>query len=182
VYIGHDMIEWFPPDSPLVQAIDFANENFGGGVTYEILVSTESDNGLHEPDVLRRLEAVGEHVLAFEASGLRSGKVVSIVDVVKETHKALNENRDEAYVIPDDRDLISQELLLFENSGSDDVEDLVTSDFETARLTVRITFDDAAFVLPYLEAVEPGIDRSSTINSPESSESSATPSQRPSQR
>jgi len=159
IHIGHDMIEWFPPDADLVRAIDFANDNFGGGVTYEILVSTKSDNGLHEPDVLRKLEAVAEHVLSVEASGLRSGKVVSIVDVVKETHKALNENRDEAYVVPDDRDLISQELLLFENSGSDDVEDLVTSDFETARLTVRITFDDAALVMPYLETVEPGIAR-----------------------
>ncbi|MFK7894680.1 MAG: RND family transporter [Myxococcota bacterium] len=159
IHIGHNMIEWFPETDALPRAIDFMNEQFGGGVSYEVLVSTQSENGLHDPEVLRRLEAVADHILSVEAAGLRAGKVVSIVDVVKETHRALNENRPEAYAIPDSRELVSQELLLFENSGSDDVEDLVTSDFETARLTVRVTFDDAALVLPYLEEVEPGIAR-----------------------
>lgn len=159
IHIGHDMIEWFPPEADIVQAIDFTNEFFGGAVSYEILVSTGEENGLHEPEVLRRLEALSDHLLEVEASGLRAGKVVSIVDVVKETHRALNENRPEAYAIPDDRELVSQELLLFENSGSDDVEDLVTSDFETARLTARVIFDDGAYIIPYLDAVAPGIER-----------------------
>lgn len=94
-----------------------------------------------------------------EGGGLTPGKVISIVDVVKETHRALNENREDSYVIPDERALISQELLLFENSGSDDVEDLVTSDFSTARLTVRLLFDDAAFFTPYMETILPEIKR-----------------------
>ena len=38
--------------------------------------------------------------------------------------QALNENRLSHYRIPDRRDLIAQEFLLFENSGSDDLEDL----------------------------------------------------------
>ena len=159
IHVGHDMIEWFPPDSALVTAVDFANEHFGGAVSYELLVSTGSENGIHEPEVLRRLESLAEYLLEVEAAGLQAGKVISIVDVVKETHRALNENREEAYAIPDDRALVSQELLLFENSGSDDVEDLVTSDFETARVTARVTFDDAAFIQPYLDAVEPGLER-----------------------
>ena len=37
--------------------------------------------------------------------------------------------RQAAYVIPQDRALVAQELLLFENGGSDDVEELVTSVF-----------------------------------------------------
>ena len=157
IHVGHDMIEWFPEDSGLYQAVDYTNDHFGGAVTYEVLVSTGTDDGLHEPAVLRKLEAVSDHMLSVEAATLRAGKVVSIVDIVKETHRALNENRPEFYAIPDDRELVSQELLLFENSGSDDVEDLVTSDFETARLTARVRFDDGSFVKPYLDAVEPGI-------------------------
>lgn len=158
IHIGHNMVEWFPPDADISKAIAFLNDSFGGAASYEILVDSGRENGLHDPDVLRRLEAVSEHVLATEAAGLQSGKVVSIVDIVKETHRALNENRPEAYAIPDDRALVSQELLLFENSGSDDVEDVVTSGFEKARLSARLSFGDGSFFNPYLEAVRPGIE------------------------
>ena len=159
IHIGHDMIEWFPSDAPIVSAIDFTNEHFGGATSYELLVSTGEENGLHEPEVLRRINAVSDYLETAEGGGLVAGKVVSIVDVVKETHRALNENRDEAYAIPAERALISQELLLFENSGSDDVEDLVTSDFSTARITARLFFDDAAFFTPYIETILPEVER-----------------------
>jgi predicted RND superfamily exporter protein len=43
------------------------------------------------------------------------------------TNKALHENKEEYYTIPKDANLVSQELLLFENSGSDDLEDVVDS-------------------------------------------------------
>ena len=159
IHIGHNMIKWFPLDAPIVSAIDFTNEYFGGAASYEILVSTGEENGLHEPEALRRIEALSTYLETAEGGGLTPGKVISIVDVVKETHRALNENREDSYVIPDERALISQELLLFENSGSDDVEDLVTSDFSTARLTVRLLFDDAAFFTPYMETILPEIKR-----------------------
>ena len=73
------------------------------------------------------------------------GKTLSLVDVVKETNKALNENRSDFYNIPQDRDLIAQELFLFENSGSDDLQDFVSSDFSKARITVKV---------PYVEAMK----------------------------
>jgi predicted RND superfamily exporter protein len=63
-----------------------------------------------------------------------------VADVAKEIHQALNENRPEFYVVAGDRKLIAQELLLFESSGSDDLEDLVDSQFQKARMT---------FMLPY---------------------------------
>ena len=52
---------------------------------------------------------------------------VAITDIVKETHQALNENRPEFYALPDNRPLASQEFLLFENTGADDLEDRVVA-------------------------------------------------------
>jgi predicted RND superfamily exporter protein len=65
-----------------------------------------------------------------------------VTDVVKETHQALNENRPEFYGIPQSRELLAQELLLFENSGSDDLEELVDSQFREARITLKMPFAD----------------------------------------
>ena len=39
--------------------------------------------------------------------------------------------------------MVAQEFLLFENSGSDDLEDFVDSQFSKARLTVKVPFVDA---------------------------------------
>ena len=64
------------------------------------------------------------------------------MDVLKETHQALNENRPEFYAIPSSRRLVAQELLLFENSGSDDLEELVDSQFSRARISMRIPWTD----------------------------------------
>lgn len=55
-----------------------------------------------------------------------SSKVNSVVDALKETHRALNGNDQAFYRISEGRELIAQELLLFENSGSDDLENLWT--------------------------------------------------------
>ena len=59
------------------------------------------------------------------------GKTVSPADVLKEINQALHENRVESYAIPHDRQLVAQEFLLFENAGSDDLEKLVDSRFQT---------------------------------------------------
>ena len=154
VTIGHHMLEWFPEIEPMRQATVFMNERFGGAASYEVLISTGSENGIHDPDFLRRLAATQTALEELDANQVRARKAVSITDVVKETHRALNENREAFYAIPEERALVSQELLLFENSGSDDVEDLVTSGFDTARLTARVPFVDGAFYNAYLDAVE----------------------------
>ena len=86
-------------------------------------------NGLHRPDALQRIERAMRYAESLEVGGLPISKAVSIVDVVKETHRALNENRPEYYVLPRDRRVIAQELLLFENSGSDDLEEVTDSRF-----------------------------------------------------
>jgi hypothetical protein len=81
-------------------------------------------------------------------------KAVSIVDVLKETHQALNENRPEYYVLPGERRLVAQELLLFENSGSDDLEDVTDSQFRRARISVRTPWVDSMLYPAFVERIE----------------------------
>ena len=154
IHIGHDMLEWFPDHDPIYQATHFLNDEFGGAASFEALISTNEANGLHDPSILKKIDEIAALAVEFESSTIRAAKAVSIVDVVKESHRALNENREAFYAIPDERNLISQELLLFENAGSDDVEDLVTSDFSTARVTLRVPFGEGANYAPYISALE----------------------------
>jgi predicted RND superfamily exporter protein len=151
---SYDPVRWFPEEDPVRVATEFVNAELGGSVSLEVLVDTGVENGLHAPSLLRRLDALGDRSTQIEGVGnVRVGKVTSIVDVVKEIHKALNENRDEYYAIPDSRVLIAQELLLFENSGTDDLEQLVDSQFQSARLTMNLPSASPSFYQPFIARV-----------------------------
>jgi predicted RND superfamily exporter protein len=63
--------------------------------------------------------------------------------MVKEINQVLNEDREEFYRVPQDRGMIAQELLLFENGGTDDLENLVDTPFSKARVTLKTTWVDA---------------------------------------
>lgn len=63
-------------------------------------------------------------------------KTSSIVDIVKETHQALGEGRPEMRRISETRAAVAQELLLFENSGSEHTAEFVDSEYPRARSPV----------------------------------------------
>jgi hypothetical protein len=127
--------------------------------TLEVLVDTGQENGLHDPGVLRRIEAAMHYAESFQDGPVKIGKALSIVDVVKEIHQALHENRPESYALPDGRALIAQELLLFENSGSDDLEELTDSRFQEARVTVRAPMVDGMYYVGFLDTFERGLSK-----------------------
>jgi predicted RND superfamily exporter protein len=137
VRFSSNPMEYLPEGHEFRTAMDYVDERLGGALTLELVVDTGRENGLHEPDVLNRMEKVRQRVDVYRDEGLAVRRTSSLLDVVKETHQALNENRSEFYAIPQDRRLVAQELLLFENSGNDELEKLVDSQFSIARLTVR---------------------------------------------
>jgi predicted RND superfamily exporter protein len=154
VRFSHDGMRWFPDHDPLKIALDLVNREFKGASSLEVVVDTGRENGLYEPDTLERIERAMRHSLTLAVDGTPVSKATSIVDVVKETHQALNENRAEYYQLPAERELVAQELLLFENSGSDDLEELTDSQFRTARVTVRTPWADAMLFPAFLEEVQ----------------------------
>ena len=77
----------------------------------------------------------------------------SLVNVVKETNQALNSNIAEFYAIPQERAAVAQELLLFENSGSDDLENFVDSLFSKSRLSITVPSRDAADYVDFVRDV-----------------------------
>ena len=84
-------------------------------------------------------------------------KTTSIADIVKEIHQALHEGRPEEYRIAEDPRLVAQEIFLFENSGSDDLEDVVDSQFRLARISLKGEHNNGTVYGEYLESKRPEI-------------------------
>jgi len=154
VRFAHDPMSWFPEDDPFRVANEFVNERLNGTMFLEVVVDTGRENGLHDPELLHRLDDLRRFALGFQKGDVFVGKTVSPADVLKEIHQALNENRREFYAIPDDRELVAQEFLLFESAGSDDLEKLVDSRFSQGRMTLKFPFLDAIQYGAYLDVLE----------------------------
>lgn len=140
---GHYPLEWFPEGSEILESTRLIDREMRGTTTMEVVVDTGRENGLYDPAVLNALNELKLYAEAYDDGDVFVGKTQSVADILMEINRALNEDRDDAYVIPQDRALIAQELLLFENSGSDDLEDFVDSQFSKGRFMAKLPFVDA---------------------------------------
>ena len=151
---SHDPLDWFPDDDAFREATLYMNERLDGVNVIEVVARVGHEDGVKDPAFLERLEEIRRMASTIHQGEWRIGKTTSISDIVKEIHQALNENRSDHYRIPADRELVAQELLLFENSGSDDLEDIVDPLYSEARITMRVPWVDAIVYPEKLDDLE----------------------------
>lgn len=151
---SHDILSWLPEEWPVSQATRKVDSDLRGSVVVEIIVDSGRENGLYDRDLLVKLDGLARELEQWQRGELFVGKATSVTDILKEIHQALNENRPDFYAIPENEKLIPQEFLLFENSGSDDLQDVVDSRFRTARFTVKVPWRDTLEYVPLLREIE----------------------------
>jgi hypothetical protein len=144
----HDALRWFPEGDSIRDSTLLLDDRLGGIVSLEILFETDAQDAVKNPELLNALDDLTtlNNVYSEQSRGdaaLRIAKTISIVDLLKETNRALNENRQASYRLPESKDLVAQELLLFELSGNDDLSDLADYQYQTARMTLRVPWLDA---------------------------------------
>ncbi|MDH5737858.1 MAG: MMPL family transporter, partial [Gammaproteobacteria bacterium] len=154
LHFSHNVLNWLPDSRGVPQATRLVDLHMKGTVTMEVVIDTGKENGLYQSDLLKRLDAFSREMEAVQEGELYVGKSVSIADVIKEIHQALNNNQSAYYIIPDDDLLVAQELFLFENTGSDDLEDFTDSRFSTARITSKVPWLDAVAYGGFLSETE----------------------------
>jgi predicted RND superfamily exporter protein len=153
------VLKQLPPDHEVVAAITEIDDNMSGIVPLEFIIDSGKENGVKDPEFLNRLDKVNDLIDEFHKEHHEFIRSISIVNINKELHQALNQNDKAFYAIPDDPLLVSQELLLFENSGADDLEKVVDGTFRYARLTIATKNADAVIFKPMLEKFLVGFDK-----------------------
>ncbi|MFC1848744.1 RND family transporter [candidate division CSSED10-310 bacterium] len=141
--LSHNVLNWFDEDHELRVSTTTIDEAMKGTLPIEFVIDTGHENGVYETTLMQKLDQSAHQLEQYQDNQVAVGKATSITTVVKEVNQALNENKPEFYSIPPQQAQIAQELLLFEMSGSDDLEDLVSLDYRQARLTLMVPFKDA---------------------------------------
>ncbi|SFV59845.1 Predicted exporter of the RND superfamily [hydrothermal vent metagenome] len=151
---SHNPLKWFQPDSYDRVSTEVIDKSMNGSVTIEVVVDSKVENGWNSVERLNAMNKLSIKLEKYVDEYTSIGKVISLATIVNETNRALHENREEFYKIPDNANLVSQELLLFENSGSDDLEDVVDSQFSKARITIKLPWTDAVYAVKVLKYVQ----------------------------
>tara|TARA_R110002110_G_scaffold91264_2_gene237407 strand:- start:13069 stop:16263 length:3195 start_codon:yes stop_codon:yes gene_type:complete len=131
--VDDDPIGLFLPDEPVAVADRAINEHMQGSNTLDIVIETPEVEGLFDPARLRQIEALQSYLATLPYVG----GSVSIVDYLKQMNRALSDGGQEAYVLPDDPDLIAQYFLIYSvMSDPTDFEEEVDYDYQTANIRV----------------------------------------------
>lgn len=154
VKFSHNAMTWFPEGTPVRESTEMIDRVNGGSVMLEVTIDTGRENGLHQPDFLQRLDQAADKIPNISAHHINAAKAWSLADVLKEINRALNQDLDDAYILPQTPELTAQELILFESSGSDDLEDVADSQYRTARLSILAPFTDSVLYKDYADSVQ----------------------------
>jgi hypothetical protein len=126
-------------NNPVVKAMNVADRQFGGSAQLAIEVDTSTRDGLKDPQVLREMVKLQEDMESIESAH----HAVSLADIVREMNQKFHADDPSYYVIPDDRRLVAQLLLLFTFQGGD-LGQLARSDFSSGEVIARVPFSSTA--------------------------------------
>lgn len=151
---SENLISYFPDNMAVKQDLFYTSEKLNGIANLEIVVDTHQENGIYDPDLLNRIERCAAAIRNIEQEDIYAGKITTITEILKEINQALHNNDPKHYSIPQDRNAIAQEFLLFENSGSDDLEKIVDSRFSKTRISIKAPWVDYDIFVGFIEAVK----------------------------
>ena len=150
----HNALKWFSKDSKIRQATEMIDQEMRGTVSFDVVIDTGKADGLYDPQFIHTLEAVVNKFSEYQTEDLFVGKILALTTVLKETNRALHDNDQNHYSIPANRELIAQELFLFQLSGSDDLEELVDQQFSKTRFTMHVPYRDTTKYKQLVEDVK----------------------------
>jgi predicted RND superfamily exporter protein len=141
-----DFIEAFPDDYRSKIDTRYIESKMGGIITLDVLVDAGVEGGVKEPETLRALAALQDHLMAED----QVGATQSIADSVKDMRRAFHANDQREYRLPETREEAAQYLLLYEMDAPDgDLKEFVTYDYQHTRVSARALLDTSsdAYVL-----------------------------------
>lgn len=135
ITVDSNFITYFKKDSWITQDMHYFDEHFKGISNLEVIIDSGKDEGIKQPEFLRRVESLQDYLESLPVAGDTN----SLLDFLKQIRQAVSEDNPDFFILPDSAQMTAQLLLLYENSGPDeDLSDLKDFDQRHLRLTVPV--------------------------------------------
>jgi predicted RND superfamily exporter protein len=150
---SHDPLNWMPRGMPLVEATQVIDEELSGTMQLDVVFDTGVPNGVKDIEFLKKLAAWQDELDAYNKGIVEVKGTNSLIDIIRESNRALQGGGDEHYRLPDSQSLIIEELFLFENSAADTLYRMVDNDFQTTKMTLVLPWGDMMFYKDFVDEV-----------------------------
>jgi len=135
IQIDTNFLNQLKPDNPVRQDIEYLDRVFRGAGAVEIVLDSGEREGIKDPEFLEKVESLQNWFIGRSTTG----KVVSLVDYLKQINQALHNDDPAYYRIPDTRDQVAQFLLLYTTSANtDEIDSIKDFDNRFLRLSVPV--------------------------------------------
>jgi len=134
INIESNPINYFGKDSPVVQAVNIVENEFGGSLRLMIVLDTEKEGGIKEPGILRQMIEIQEYLNSLK----HVSNSFSLADLICKINQAFHGGEKSYYAIPDTREAVAQELLLFSMQEGSDINSLVSHNFQKALISAQM--------------------------------------------
>lgn len=150
IQLESNIINYFADHTPIRQSTALVEDVFGGSMQLAVVFDTGQPDGIKEPEVLQKIEQAQEYLNSFSTIN----HAMSIVDVLKTMNQALWDGNPEFFTLPETREAVAQQLLLFTMQGGSGLESLVSYDYQQALINAQMKTLDAQELADVIAAVE----------------------------
>ena len=152
IKIETDHMTFFHKNSDVYKATTFIENNLGGVSNLEIIVNTNTNDKIKDPAVLEEID----ELVNFIRQQKKVDKVMSIVDFLKDMNRAMYDNDEARYVIPETKEAVAQYLLMYLMSPRrNDIEkDFVDYHYRLARIRCRLSEHNSKKIIELINRIK----------------------------
>jgi hypothetical protein len=125
----------FGDEIAVFQDYEFVDAAMAGSANFEVLLDSRRSDGASTTRFMHALAEIQDYA---DRQDYLVRKTISVVDIIKQINQALHDNDPSYYALPDSDAELSQYLLLYEMTGGEELEQRVSADIATARLTILV--------------------------------------------
>ena len=144
-------IHSFHPENPVRVADEVLREKFQGTLPTYVAIEGHAPDLLKDPVLLQKLDRMQTEI---EQDPFVGGSL-SLAEFIKRMNRVMNEDRPEMEVVPTERDLVAQYLLLYSFSGDpDDFDEVVDYDYQHANVSFFLRSDSTQDILQVVHKIQ----------------------------
>ncbi len=155
IKVDSNFLYYFKEQNPARVDMVYFDETYQGVVNFEAIIDSGSEDGVKDPDFLRRVDDFERFLESRDALGT----INSLGDYLKKINQSLNGDDPDFYQLPNSKEMTAQMLFLYENSGpEEDLTDIKDFDNRYVRLTVPVVNMRASDMSIELETIYSALD------------------------
>jgi len=153
---SHNMLHYFEEEERFYQETRLIEDETSGFRALEVVLDTGRENGILEYSFLEKLDDLKDYALKQNNISGRpyTGKIISILDIVKRANQVWHNDDHEYFAIPGDNYLIGRQLTEFRRAGPEYLEKFTDPDFSLARFTAMMYWKDAAMDVDFVKQLK----------------------------